>query len=120
MVQCFGQVDVVFIDFSKALDLFVMISSLYKFGVHGDLLNWCRDYLTRCQEHVPVIVKGEASDWLTMTSDVPQCSSLEPLFFIIYINDLPGLISKVSSIVLYTDNSKMYKIINTKEDLSTF
>ena len=79
-----------------------------------------RYYLTGCPEHVPVKVKGEAPDWLTMISDVPLCSSLEPLFFIIYINDLPGLISKDSSIVLYTDNSTMYKIINTKEDLSTF
>ena len=45
---------------------------------------------------------------------------LGPLFFTIYINDLPGVISKDSSIALYADHSKMYRVINTQEDLSSF
>ena len=65
-------------------------------------------------------MKGEASDWLTLTSDVLQGSLLGPLFFIVYINDLPGVISKDSSIALYADDSKMYRVISTQEDLSTF
>ena len=67
-----------------------------------------------------VIVKGEASDWLTVTSGVPKGSLLRPLFFIVYINDLPGIISKDRSIPLYANDSKMQRVINTKEDLSTF
>ena len=43
-----------------------------------------------------------------------------PLFFIAYINDLPGVISKGSSIALYVDDSKMYRVISTQEDLPTF
>ena len=93
-------------------------SKLYKYGVHGGLLNWCRDYLTERQQRV--VVKGEASNWLTVTSGVPQGSLLGPLFFIVYINDLPGVISKESSIALYADDSKMYRVISTQEDLSTF
>ena len=65
-------------------------------------------------------MKGEASDWLTVTSGVPQDSLLGPLFFIVYINDLPRVISKDSSIALYADDSKMYRVISTQEDLSTF
>ena len=45
---------------------------------------------------------------------------LGPLFFIIYINDLPGVIIKDSSIALYANDSKMYRIMNTQEDLSSF
>ena len=60
------------------------------------------------------------TDWLTVTSAVPQDSLVGPLFFIVYINDLPGLISKESSIALYADDSKMYRVISTQEDLSTF
>ena len=66
-----------------------------------------------------VIVEGEASDWLTVTSGVPQGSLLGPLFFIVYINDL-GVISQDSSIALYADDSKMYRVISIQEDLSTF
>ena len=44
-----------------------------------------------------------------------------PSFFIVYFNDLPGVISKDSSIALYADDSKMYRVINTQDlDLSTF
>ena len=86
-----GQVDVVFTDFSKGFDLVchnILLTKLYKYGVNGDLINWCRDYLTKRQQRVKV--KGEASDWLTIASGVPQGSLLGPLFFIVYINDLRG------------------------------
>ena len=84
----------------------------------GDLLNLCRHYLT--ERHQRVVVKGEDSDWLTVTSGVPQGFLLGPLFFIFYINDLPGVISKNSSIALYADDSKMYRVVNAQEDLSSF
>ena len=45
---------------------------------------------------------------------------LGPLFFIIYINDLPGVISKDNSIAFYADDSKMYRVVNIQEDLSSF
>ena len=111
----------VFIDFAKAFDLVnhtILLTKLYKYGVRGSLLDWCRDYLTDRQQRV--VVKGEVSDWLTITSGVPQGSLLGPLFFIVFINDLPGVISKDSSIALYADDSKLYRIINTPEDMSSF
>ena len=110
-----------FIDFAKAFDLVnhtILLTKLYKYGVRGSLLDWCRDYLTNRQQRV--VVKGEVSDWLTITSGVPQGSLLGPLFFIVFINDLPGVISEDSTIALYADDSKLYRIINTPEDLSSF
>ena len=116
-----GQADVVLIDFSKAFDLVchdILFAKLYKYGFHGDLLSWCRHYLTERQQRV--VVKGEASDWLTATSGVPQGSLLALLFFIKCINDLPGVISKDSSIAFLADDSKMYRVFNTQEDLTSF
>ena len=98
----------VFIDFAKAFDLVnhsVPLNKLYKYGIRGSLLDWCRDYLTNRRQRV--VVKGEVSDWLTVTSCVLQGSLLGPLFFIIYINHLPGVISGDSSFALYADDSKI-------------
>ena len=80
-------------------------------------MDWCRDYLTNSRRRV--YVKGEVSDWLTVTSGMPQGSPLGPLFFIIYINDLPGVISGDSSIALYADDSKLYRAINSPEDIAS-
>ena len=60
-----------------------------------------------------MVVHGGTSDWLTVTSGVPQGSILGPLFFIIYINDLPGVVSDGNKIVLYADDSKLYKVIHS-------
>ena len=85
------EVDVEFIEFSKAFDFVchdVLFAKLCRYGVHGDLLDWCGDYLTEGQQLV--VVKGEASDQLTVISGVSQGSLLGPIFFIVYINDLWG------------------------------
>ncbi|CAH3155821.1 unnamed protein product [Pocillopora meandrina] len=52
------------------------VDVLCKYGVGRDLVNWCRDYLTEAQRRE--VVKGEASDGLTVTSDVPRV-----LFYVI-------------------------------------
>ena len=65
-------------------------------------------------------MRGGTSDWLTVTSGVPQGSILGPLFFIIYINDLPGVVSDGNKIVLYADDSKLYKVIHSVHDQECF
>jgi len=67
-----------------------------------------------------VVVRGGTSDWLTVTSGVPQGSILGLLFFIIYINDLPGLVSDGNKIVLYADDSKLCKVIHSVHDKECF
>ena len=54
---------------------------------------------------------------------------MKKIYFLAYMSrhrrliqedDLLGVISKNSSIALYADDSKMYRVISTQEDLSTF
>ena len=43
------------------------------------------------------------------------------MFFIIYIyNDLPGVVSDGNKIVLYADDSKLYKVIHSVHDQECF
>ena len=54
---------------------------------------------------------NESSDFLPVTSGVPQGSILGPLLFLIFINDTPNVISKETSLPLFADDSKCFRVI---------
>ena len=60
------------------------------------------------------MVNGTKSDWGKVTSGIPQGSILGPVLFIIYINDLPDIIH--STVLLFADDTKVYRRIDTIED----
>lgn len=99
------QVDVVFLDFSKAFDRVphqALLHKLCNFGISGELLNWCQDYLSNRRQRV--VIDGYSSSLTEITSGVPQGSILGPLFFVLFINDLPDVVSSASTIALYADD----------------
>ena len=106
-----GQTDVIFNKISKAFDSVphnLLIHKLRSFGFNGNLQNWNQNYLSYI--HQSVIIDGNESDSLSVTSGVPQGSILDPLFFVLYINDLPKVCNfKVS---LYANDAKVYRKIN--------
>ena len=72
-----------------------------------------RTYLSDRKQRV--VMGGFASDWVTVTSGVPQGSILGPSLFIMYINDLPSSLSN-SQCLLYADDVKVYKRISCFSD----
>ena len=56
-------------------------------------------------------MNGQSSSWLSIRTALPQGSVLGPLFFLIYINDLPeGLNSEVK---LFADDTSLLSIVNS-------
>ena len=62
-----------------------------------------------------VIVNGMYSDWLSVRSGVPQGSVLDPLLFLLYIDDLHSVI-RHSKLKLYADNVALCREIKSEAD----
>ena len=100
-------VHIVFCDISKAFDRVWhdgLIYKLKKFGIHGDLLNWFKDYLTDRQQKV--IIRGQHSELGHIKAGVPQGSIVGPMLFLVYINDLINVVG--SNARLFADDTSLY------------
>ena len=111
-------VDVIYLDYSKAFDSVPhlrLISKLQAYGIKGDLLKWISNFLIGRQQKV--ILNGSSSQWIDVTSGVPQGSVLSPLLFLLYVNDITDGVQ--STLEMFADDSKLYRIINYSHNVDT-
>ncbi len=83
-----------FIDLRKVFDTVdhgILLKNLVAYAVGGRELGWFKSYLSnRIQQ-----VKRTLSDEQPLTIGVPQGSIIEPLLFIIFMNDAPNVIKQI-------------------------
>ena len=109
----------VFLDLKKAFDTVnhdILIQKLEHYGVRGASLNWFTSYLTGRIQFT--YCNSKSSDRRTVTCGVPQGSVLGPLFFLLYINDLPNISNKLK-FYLFADDTNIFYQSNDLDSLQS-
>ena len=73
-------------------------------------VKWTASFLNSRRQIV--VVNGAKSDWADVTSGIPQGSVLGPILFIIFINDLPNVVS--NCVQIFSDDTKLYAKIDVE------
>jgi len=87
------------------------------YGIVGKANTLIKSYLQNRYQRVQIKKDtiNYCSEWELITDGVPQGSILVPLFFLLYINDLPNAISDLSTPILFADNASL--IISNPDSL---
>ena len=97
----------IFIDLQKAFDTVnhdILMAKLAHYGIRGLANSWLSSFLKNRAQHV--YLDGHCSITKQVTCGVLQGSTLGPLLFLVYINDLQGAFSK-STIHHFADGTNL-------------
>ena len=96
----------IFIDLEKAFDTVDhqnLLPKFYHYGIRSLANNWFRSYLQQF-----VFIPGSSPELMPIKCGVPQGSTLGPLLFLLYVNDLNSLFNKAITIHFADDAHLSY------------
>ena len=103
---------------SKAFDRVdnnLILAKLKYIGLPSLFLKWMSSYILNRQQQVTVL--GATSKPLTGVPGVPQGSTLGPVLFLVYSNDI---LSSCARGAMYADDLKCYQSIKSYDDAHSF
>ena len=111
-----SNVDVVYLDFSKAFDKVdhkLLLFKIHQKGIQGKIYTWIANFLRNRTQSV--IVDGVTSESAEVKSGVPQGTVLGPILFLLFINDIADAM-EYTSMQMFADDCKLVKEIQSNED----
>lgn len=99
--------DMIYLDYRKAFDSVPhkrLIHKVQNYGFGDTYINWIKDFLTSRKQQV--FLRGHFSEPRDVLSGVPQGSVMGPLLFVLYVNDIPDVVS--GKVKMYADDTKLY------------
>ena len=92
----------------------ILLKKLEIYGIQKELLAWIASYLSDRSQ--AVWIDHTLSEFLPCPIGVPQGSNLGPLFFMLFVNDLPFILS--CNMDQYADDSSLTATGKTVEDIN--
>ena len=110
---------VVFIDLKKAFDTVnhdILLEKLLLFGITGSAFQLLKSYLSNRTQKCEI--NGSTSKENIVKCGVPQGSILGPLFFLLYINDLPSCLNETRP-RMFADDTNITASGNCMNDIKS-
>ena len=107
----------IFIDLSKAFDTVnhqILLDKLEHYGIRGHALELFKSYLSNRKQYVHI--EKCKSQTRPISCGVPQGSVLGPLFFLLFINDLPKCCTN-GKVRLFADDTTIFFHTNSIDDV---
>ena len=109
----------IFLDLKKAFDVCshdILLKKLKKFGIEGKAHDWFKSYLLNRKQKVDIM--GNLSEETTINISVLQGTTLGPILFLCYINDIYNASSLAT--FLFADDTSCLAEHNNLNDLIVF
>ena len=97
----------IFVDLSEALDTFnhnILLEKLKAYGIQSENLKWFRSCLLNRKQFI--LYDDSKTEMKIVEWGVPQGSTLRPLLFLMFVNDLNNS-TKVLDPVLFADDANL-------------
>ena len=108
----------IYFDLQKAFDTVnheILLRKLYSYGIRGMMYEWVKNYLSNRYQYTS-LGNNQSSNSL-ITCGVPQGSVLGPIFFLIYINDIPNALNNAIP-RLFADDTNLFLFNSNLQQLT--